>query len=52
VDNYFAFNGRRMGKEIGALETTEEHIEVLRGMNDIESELILLDTLVRGDKRP
>ena len=51
VDNYFAFQGRRMGKEIGALETTEEHIAVLSGMSDIESELILLDTLVRGDKR-
>ena len=51
VDNHLAFQGRRAGKELGALETTEEHIAVLSGMNDIESELILLDTLVRGDKR-
>jgi uncharacterized protein YbaP (TraB family) len=51
VDNHFGFQGRRMGKELGALETTEEHIAVLRGMSDLESELILLDALVRGDKR-
>jgi len=51
VDNHLAFQGRRTGKELAGLETTEEHINVLSGMSDIESELILLDALVRGDKR-
>jgi uncharacterized protein YbaP (TraB family) len=51
VDNHLAYQARRMGKETAGLETDEEHINVLRGMNDIESELILLDALTRGDKR-
>lgn len=51
VDNHLAFQGRRMGKELAALETTKEHVDVLAGMSDIESELILLDALTRGDKR-
>src|SRR5437868_2024124 len=51
VDNHLAFQGRRMGKEIGGLESTEEHIAVLSGLTDTEAELILLDALVRGDKR-
>jgi uncharacterized protein len=51
VDNHFAYQGRRSGKELGALETNDEHVAVLAGMSDIESELILLDALVRGDKR-
>jgi uncharacterized protein YbaP (TraB family) len=51
VDNHIAYQGRRMGKELAGLETTEEHVAVLAGMSDIESELILLDALVRGDKR-
>jgi uncharacterized protein YbaP (TraB family) len=51
VDNHLAYQARRVGKEVAGLETTEEHIAVLSGMTDLESELILLDTLVRGDKR-
>ncbi len=51
VDNHLAYQARRLGKETGGLETDEEHVNVLRGMNDIESELILLDALTRGDKR-
>jgi uncharacterized protein len=51
VDNHLAYQGRRMGKELAGLESTEEHIAVLSGMTDIESELILLDALTRGDKR-
>lgn len=51
VDNYIAYNARRAGKACGGLETVDEHVEVLRGMTDINSELILLDALVRGDKR-
>ena len=41
----------RLGKQVGGLETGLEHIEVLQGMSDIDAELTLLDTMVRGDKR-
>jgi uncharacterized protein YbaP (TraB family) len=51
VDNYLAFQARREGKEIRALETAQEHVDVLAGMTDTESELLLLDAIVRGDKR-
>jgi hypothetical protein len=51
VDNHLAYQARRMGKETAGLETDEEHVNVLRGMTEIDSELILLDALIRGDKR-
>ena len=51
VDHYLSFQAKRLGKERKGLETPQEHVEVLAGMNDIESELLLLDSLVRGDKR-
>jgi uncharacterized protein YbaP (TraB family) len=51
VDNHLSYQARRMGKETAGLETDEEHANVLRGMTDIDSELILLDALTRGDKR-
>lgn len=51
VDNHISYQARRMGKETAGLETDEEHVDVLRGMTDIDSELILLDALTRGDKR-
>ena len=51
VDNYLEYQARRMGKQTGGLETDREHIEVLRGMSDIDAELTLLDTMVSGDKR-
>ncbi|MEO8439068.1 MAG: TraB/GumN family protein [Spartobacteria bacterium] len=51
VDNHIAFQARRHHKACGGLETNTDHVEVLRGMADIDAELLLLDTLVRGDKR-
>jgi uncharacterized protein YbaP (TraB family) len=51
VDNHLAYQARRMGKEVAGLETDQEHVDVLRGMTDTESEIILLDVLIRGDKR-
>lgn len=51
VDNYIAYQARRAGKACGGLETPAEHVEVLAGMADIDAELLLLDTLVRGDQR-
>ena len=51
VDNHIAYVAKRMGKTWGGLETPEQHVEVLRGMADIDAEILLLDALVRGDKR-
>jgi len=51
VDNYFAYEGHRTGKELGALESDDEHVEVLSGMDDIESELLLVDAIVNRDKQ-
>lgn len=51
VDNYISYQAKRLGKERGGLESVEQHVDVLRGMSDIDAELILLDALVRGDKR-
>ena len=51
VDNYISWEAKRGGKGRGGLESVETHIDVLSGMADIDAELILLDALVRGDKR-
>jgi uncharacterized protein len=51
VDNHLAYQAKRLGKQTGGLETDQEHIDVLRNMNDTDSEIILLDALIRGDKR-
>jgi uncharacterized protein YbaP (TraB family) len=51
VDNHFAYQAQRAGKETAGLETVQEHVDVLRGMTDIDSEIILLDAVIRGDKR-
>ncbi|MGI8956841.1 MAG: TraB/GumN family protein [Chthoniobacterales bacterium] len=51
VDYHIAFDAKRHGKPCAGLESNEAHVDVLRGMSDIDSELTLLDALVRGDKR-
>jgi uncharacterized protein YbaP (TraB family) len=51
VDHYMAYNAMRAGKAVSGLETPAEHVEVLSKMDDIDAELLLLDALVRGDKR-
>jgi uncharacterized protein len=50
VDNYFAHEGKRKHKEMAGLETDDEHVEVLRGMNDTESELMLLDAIIHRNE--
>ena len=51
VDNHLAYQAKRFHKDTGGLETVDEHVEVLRGMADIDAELVLLDAVVQGDKR-
>lgn len=36
---------------MAGLETVDEHVEVLHGMDDTESEIMLLDAIVHRDKR-
>jgi hypothetical protein len=50
VDAYFRYEGKRKDKELAGFETVDEHVDVLHGMNDIESEIMLLDVIVHRDK--
>jgi uncharacterized protein len=51
VDSYLAYHCRRLHKPTGGLESVDEHVEVLGGLSDAESEIMLLDDIVQGDKR-
>ena len=51
VDRILAYKAMRAGKTCAGLETASEHVEVLAGMADIDAEIMLLDALVKGDKR-
>lgn len=33
------------------MESNDDHVEVLKGMADMDAEIMLLDALVKGDKR-
>ena len=48
VDNHLAREAKKAGKEIGGLESVDEHIQVLSGLSDIDSEILLLDQIVHG----
>ncbi|HXX41496.1 MAG TPA: TraB/GumN family protein [Chthoniobacterales bacterium] len=53
VDNDWMRRGLHSDKELVGLENDQEHIDVLAGMNDIESELILLEAIAfRNKMRP
>jgi uncharacterized protein YbaP (TraB family) len=47
LDNYFVERARRGGKEIGGLESVDEHVAVMSGLSDRESEFMLWDALTR-----
>jgi len=49
IDQWFEERGRKQGKELGGLETVDEHIAVLGAMSDRDSELVLLDTLLYSE---
>jgi uncharacterized protein YbaP (TraB family) len=51
VENYLHHQGKMRGAEFGGMESETEHLNVMSGMNDQESELMLLYALTRGDKR-
>lgn len=45
LDDYFLARAQRMGKEIGGLESVDEHVAVLGGLSDRDGEIILRDAL-------
>jgi uncharacterized protein len=48
VDNYLFREAKKMGKQTGGLESVDEHIQILSGLSDLDSELLLLDQIVHG----
>jgi uncharacterized protein YbaP (TraB family) len=51
VHKYFEQEGKIAGAEFAGLETMDEHIEVFHGMDDLESELMLIETIAFRDKQ-
>ena len=50
LDNYFVDHAKIAGKEIGGLETVDEHVAVLGGLSDRDGEFMLRDALTQpGD---
>jgi uncharacterized protein YbaP (TraB family) len=45
LDNYFVACAKRSGKEIAGLESVDEHVAVMGGLSDRDSEFILRDAL-------
>jgi hypothetical protein len=45
LDNYFVERAKQLRKEIGGLESVDEHVAVLGGLSDRDSEIILRDAL-------
>lgn len=47
LDNYFVDHAKAAGKEIGGLESVDEHVAVLGGLSDRDSEFMLRDALTQ-----
>ena len=45
LDDYFLARAQRMGREIGGLESVDEHVAVLGGLSDRDGEIMLRDAL-------
>ena len=52
LDNYLVSRARKMGKEIGGLESVDEHVAVLGGLSDRDSEILLRGALGRSEPGP
>lgn len=46
VDSYLSSRAKKAGKELSGLESVDEHVAVLGGLSDLDSQILLLDTLV------
>jgi uncharacterized protein len=49
LDNYFVDNAMKFGKEIGGLESVNEHVAVMGGLSDRDGEFMLQDALTQPD---
>jgi uncharacterized protein YbaP (TraB family) len=49
LDNYFVDHAIQSGKEIGGLESVNEHVAVMGGLSDRDSEFMLQDALSQPD---
>jgi uncharacterized protein YbaP (TraB family) len=49
LDNYFVDHAIESGKEIGGLESVNEHVAVMGGLSDRDSEFMLQDALSQPD---
>jgi len=47
LDNYFVDRAKTAGKEIGGLESVDEHVAVMGGMSDRDAEFMLRDALTQ-----
>jgi len=47
LDNYFVDHAKTAGKEIGGLESVDEHVAVMGGLSDRDGEFMLRDALTR-----
>jgi uncharacterized protein YbaP (TraB family) len=47
LDNYFVDRARMAGKEIGGLESVDEHVAVMGGLSDRDGEFMLRDALTQ-----
>jgi uncharacterized protein YbaP (TraB family) len=45
LDDYFLARAQKMGREIGGLESVDEHVAVLGGLSDRDGEIMLRDAL-------
>jgi uncharacterized protein len=49
LDDYFLLRVQKMGREIGGLESVDEHVAVLGGLSDRDGEILLRDALAPHD---
>ena len=49
LDNYFVDHAMKLGKEIGGLESVNEHVAVMGGLSDRDGEFMLQDALNQPD---
>lgn len=52
IDHHVAEEALHHGKLVGGIETVDEHVRVFADMQDIEGEVLLLQTLVYADEGP
>lgn len=50
VDDYLAFEAQRLGKEVGGLESVQEHVAFWENMLQADGENLLVTTMLRGDR--